>query len=205
MQLKSGIYKITCLKSKDFYIGSSKDLNHRWNTHLYTLKNNKHCNIILQRKYNKYGKENFIFDVISKCPEEYLIKLEQWFIDNLKPKLNLYKIAYSPIGFKHSEETKIKLSNLKKGKSRPKHIMDKLAEFNKGKEFSEGHILKLKIAYSKREIKGNPSKLNALLVKEIRYLLKDNHTLSYIANKYNISSAMVSKIKNNLAWANVTI
>ena len=57
--MKSGVYQINCKNSKEFYIGSAKDLNHRWNTHLYCLKNNKHHNIILQRKFNKYGEENF--------------------------------------------------------------------------------------------------------------------------------------------------
>ena len=61
--MKSGIYQINCKNSKEFYIGSAKDLNHRWNTHLYCLKNNKHHNIILQRKFNKYGEENFEFKI----------------------------------------------------------------------------------------------------------------------------------------------
>lgn len=203
--MKSGIYQISCKNSNDFYIGSAKDLNHRWNTHLYCLKNNKHHNIILQRKFNKYGKDNFEFKILSKVPVEYLIKLEQWFLDNLNPSINVYKTAYSPIGFKHSEETKSKLSEQKKGKSRPKEMMNKLKEFNTGRSFSENHKNNLKLAYSQRKFKGNRTVLNEEKVKEIKLLLKEGKSLSFIAKIYNISSPMVSRIKNNIAWKEVTI
>jgi group I intron endonuclease len=203
--MKSGIYQISCKSSDDFYIGSAKNLNHRWNTHLYCLKNNKHHNIILQRKFNKYGEENFEFKILSKVPVEYLIKLEQWFLDNLNPSINIYKTAYSPIGFKHSEKTRRKLSEQKKGKSRPKEIMNKLKEFNTGRSFSENHKNNLKLAYSQRKFKGNRTILNEEKVKEIKTLLKEGKSLSFIAKIYNISSPMVSRIKNNIAWKEITI
>lgn len=203
--MKSGIYQINCKNSKEFYIGSAKDLNHRWNTHLYCLKNNKHHNIILQRKFNKYGKENFEFKILSKAPIEYLIKLEQWFLDNLKPSINIYKTAYSPIGFKHSGETRRKLSEQKKGKARPKEIMDKLKEFNTSRSFLENHKNNLKLAYSQRKFKGNRTILNEEKVKEIKLLLKEGKSLSFIAKLYSISSPMVSRIKNNIAWKEVII
>lgn len=203
--LKSGIYKITCKNSSEFYIGSAKNLTQRWITHLYYLKNNKHHNIILQRKYNKYGKDNFRFEILAKCPKEYLIKLEQWFLDNLKPVINIYKTAYSPLGHKHSEQTKRKLSELKKGKSRPKWIIDKLKEINTGKQFTQEHKNKLKEAYSNREFKGNRTVLNEEKVREIKHLLKEGKSLSYIGKIYNISSPMVSRIKNNIAWKEVKI
>lgn len=203
--MKSGIYQINCKNSNEFYIGSTKDLNHRWNTHLYCLKNNKHHNIILQRKFNKYGEENFEFKILSKVPVEYLIKLEQWFLDTLKPSINIYKTAYSPIGYKHSEKTKQKLSKLKEGKSPGKWVTDKLKEINTGKQFSKEHKNKLKVAYSKRQFKGNRTVLNEEKVKEIKLLLIDGKSLSFIAKLYSISSPMVSRIKNNIAWKEVTI
>ncbi len=203
--LNSGIYKITCKKSSEFYIGSAKDLSQRWIIHLYCLKNNKHHNVILQRKYNKYGQSNFNFEILSKCPKEYLIKMEQWFLGNLNPTLNIYKTAYSPLGHKHSEETKQKLSLLKKGKARPKWIIDKLKEINTGKPFTQEHKNKLKESYSKRKFKGNRTVLNEEKVKEIKLLLKEGKSLSHIGKLYNISSPMVSRIKNNIAWKEVKI
>lgn len=59
----SCIYKITCLKSKRYYIGSACNYHRRkWN-HLNSLKHNKHANRFLQRVFNKYGIENLFFEV----------------------------------------------------------------------------------------------------------------------------------------------
>lgn len=205
MQLKSGIYKITCLHSNSFYIGSAKNIKHRWNVHLSDLRKNKHHNIIIQRKYNKYGIENFKFDILANCPPEYLVKLEQWFIDNLKPELNIYLTAFSPIGYKHSEETKNKISNIKVGVKKPVGFGEKLSLLFKGRTVSNITKLKLKNAYAKRSIKGNPTILDEEKVKEIKLLLLDGRSLSYISKIYNISSPMVSRIKNNHAWKHVKI
>ena len=45
-EIKSGIYKITCIENHKFYIGSSKDIEKRWRQHKNTLRLNKHVNII---------------------------------------------------------------------------------------------------------------------------------------------------------------
>lgn len=47
----------------------------------------------LQRSVNKYGFENFRFEILAICPKEYCVKLEQWFLDTLKPTYNIRKIA----------------------------------------------------------------------------------------------------------------
>lgn len=89
----TGIYKITNLVNNKFYIGSSTNLKLRKINHFSRLKNNNHANKHLQSSYNKYGKENFIYEIIAFCPPEYIIKFEQWFLDNMKPKYNIFKIA----------------------------------------------------------------------------------------------------------------
>lgn len=47
-----------------------------------------------------------------------LIKNEQFFIDSYNPYFNCLKIAGSPLGFRHSEETKKRMSDLMKGNKR---------------------------------------------------------------------------------------
>lgn len=108
--MKSGIYKIINIITSDFYIGSAKDLNKRKSNHFNNLKNKQHINKHLQNAVNKYGIENFKFEVLSKCPVEYNIKLEQWFIDNTKPEHNICKIAGSVLGRIHKQSTKDKIS-----------------------------------------------------------------------------------------------
>lgn len=105
----SGIYKITNKINNKFYIGSTINLYCRYYNHLKDLIKNTHCNEYLQRSFNKYGNDSFTFEIIATCPKEYLLKLEQWFINNLKPNYNICKKAGNSLGYKHSEKTKSKM------------------------------------------------------------------------------------------------
>ena len=87
--MKSGIYKIVNVKTGDFYIGSSNNLEKRRKSHLYLLKNNRNKCKILQNAWDKYGEENFEWEILAYTPKEYLFKLEQFFVDCLKPKYNI--------------------------------------------------------------------------------------------------------------------
>lgn len=116
---KTGVYEILNTITKERYIGSASRIGKsnslsgfyvRFEKHKSLLKSNKHYNIHLQRAYNKYGENNFNFNVLSICPSEYCIKLEQWFLDNLKPEYNIRKIADSNKGIKFTAEHKEKLS-----------------------------------------------------------------------------------------------
>lgn len=114
--MKSGIYKITNLVNNKFYIGSAIDLVERKYEHFRKLKNNQHCNILLQNSFNKHGLDNFNFEIIANCPKEYLIKLEQFFIDTINPQYNICKVAGNKLGVKHKEESKQKLKRTLKEK-----------------------------------------------------------------------------------------
>ena len=132
--MKSGIYKIICVPTGKFYIGSAILLKNRWYTHLYHLRN-KHHNKYLQIAFNKHGEENFKFEVIEYCEKDQLIIREQHYIDTLKPHFNIRKIADSSIGVTMSEEGKKKLSDFWLGKKRPqtKEHKKNLCEALKGK------------------------------------------------------------------------
>lgn len=126
MQLNSGVYKIVNVQTGDFYIGSSINLSLREKNHFNKLKHNKHVNTYLQNVYAKYGKENLKFEILATCPKEYLLKLEQCFINNLNPKYNFLKIAGSSLGYKHSKKT---LEIMKSKYNR--NVLTKLQDGNK--------------------------------------------------------------------------
>ena len=65
MSKNSGIYKITNLINKKYYIGSSLDIKRRWKEHRRNLIKNKHNNIHLQKSWNKYGENSFLFEIIE--------------------------------------------------------------------------------------------------------------------------------------------
>jgi len=109
-----GVYKITNLSTGDFYIGSTNNLRTRKNHHFHKLSEGTHVNILLQDAYDQYGAENFEFDVIQECASTETIELEQKYIDDLQPKYNVNPNAGSMKGFKHTEESKKKISEARK-------------------------------------------------------------------------------------------
>lgn len=193
--MKSGIYKIS-FGDKN-YIGSAVSLNHRFSQHIYRLKLNTHHNIILQRCYNKYGKDKMNYEILVKCPPEYLIKLEQWFINNTPNLINHNLIAGSMLGYKFSEESKIKMSKSFKDVWTNPEYRIKMSNNHKNKKFSEE--TKLKMSSKKKGDKNSLSKLTWDIVNEIRSL-SSIMKLTDIANKYNIHKTTASRIKNNKTW-----
>ena len=91
--MNSGIYKITNIKNGKFYIGSSKDIEFRWNEHKKHLNGNYHINKKLQNAWNFYGKENFSFDVLETVNECDLLVKEQFYLNMFKPHMK--EIGYN--------------------------------------------------------------------------------------------------------------
>ncbi len=79
MNTNCGIYMIMNLVNGKFYIGSSKQIKRRLYLHKNSLRKNKHHSIYLQRAWNKYGEENFIFEVIKNTSlDDRLIEEQKW-------------------------------------------------------------------------------------------------------------------------------
>lgn len=81
MDKNCGIYIIMNLVNGKFYIGSSCNIKNRLWGHKGDLKNNKHHSSLLQRAYNKYGINNFIFTTVENCSKENLLDREQYWLD----------------------------------------------------------------------------------------------------------------------------
>lgn len=108
--IKSVLYK------NKIYIGSSVNFTVRKNEHLRDLRNGKHINKKLQRHANKYGIEDLFFEILERVFDRNLIvEKEQYYLDFYDPYFNILKKAYSPIGFKHSKESRAKISASRKG------------------------------------------------------------------------------------------
>jgi group I intron endonuclease len=206
---KSGIYIIKTKVNNRFYIGSAINLYSRMHTHLTHLKQNKHCNLKLQRFVNKYGIENLFFECIELCDKENLITKEQFYIDTLKPFYNIAKIAGSTLGIKITKEQSEKLSKLRKGKQNSlgrkysKETIIKMSESakkrglhpnfkeaskkaNTGRKHTKEHREKVSLKQKKITIEQQKEVVNLLLK---GFFQKD------IALKFNVSQRVISKIK----------
>ena len=83
-----GVYKITNTVTKDFYIGSSKNIKSRWIDHKKPSVWKKCQNNPMYLDFQKYGIDKFDFQILEEVETEHLKETEQQFIELLKPTYN---------------------------------------------------------------------------------------------------------------------
>lgn len=132
---KSGIYLLHNLVNGKQYVGSSVDLKQRLYSYYSPSKlvDNRH----VSNSIMKYGHNNFtvlILELVEKNDniKTDLLSREQYYIDFLKPVLNVNPIAGSLLGFKHSDETKALLASLRTGKPLSEETKQLLSELFSG-------------------------------------------------------------------------
>ena len=112
--MSCGIYKITNTKNNKTYIGSSTNITNREYKHFWMLKKGIHDNEYLQKSFNKYGRDIFIFEIVEHCSYNTLIEKENYYIssyesNNLTKGYNLATVNEFRRNT-YNDEVKIKLS-----------------------------------------------------------------------------------------------
>lgn len=115
------IYKIINKVNNKIYIGQTtkKQPQSRFSNHIYELNKNIHDNEHMQRSWNKYGKNVFIFELVEYCYDLYTLDEREiyWikYFNSTNPLIG-YNIALGGKG-KHSvsDITRQKLSIIGKG------------------------------------------------------------------------------------------
>lgn len=139
----SGIYQILCVPTGKIYIGSSEDLAIRLRTHVAALRSQRHENSYLQRAWNKYGESAFEFSVIELVLVGFCLEREQYWLDKKRSYeerrgFNISRVAGAPMaGRKHTPETlaKMKASRLASGYKHSAETRQKMSDQNRGKIF----------------------------------------------------------------------
>lgn len=175
---KTGIiYKITNTTNGKFYIGKTTGgMNRRWYEHKYDACAGSGCH--LHNAIRKHGPDNFNVEAIeSEIPVELLSDREVLWISTLHPCYNMTAGGDGlTAGFKHTEESKIKMSVARKGKKHtPEHIanrvasrksggkkrtpeqIEKTAKHLRGKPLSSEHAAKVSAALSSWWVMTDPS------------------------------------------------
>lgn len=114
-----GIYMIVNDDTGKLYVGSALKVRHRVMAHIRMLRSNSHDNIHLQRAWNVSGPGAFSYWRVEECAPESLVSKEQEYLDKYRDthgRQKLYNIdtrAYSKLGFRHSPETRRRMSEIK--------------------------------------------------------------------------------------------
>ena len=173
-----GVYKIENLINNKTYIGSSININDRKYKHFWMLRKNIHDNNYLQNSYNKFGEENFTFEILELCDVNDLVTLENKYIefhnaDDLEFGYNLAKVnEFRRNTF--NDDVKLKLS-----------------KYNLNKN---GNIKKFMLT----EISNNKCNIFDNLFDASRYLINGGFTNGSERNvRQKLSSSLRGKIINN--------
>lgn len=189
---QGGIYSFINLVNGNQYIGSAKDFYLRLSEHL----NNKKSNVALQKAFAKYGLDKFQF-----CVYEYFIyeskivsskdltDLETSYICkfDFNTLYNFKVIATSSLGYKHTEEARLKMVEYYKEKLN--HPM-----------FGKTHTKEAISLISK------PGELNPMFGKEhsesTKAIMSDKKNKYPLGvGIYDLEDNLISKFKNNVELA----
>jgi len=138
MDIYSGIYQWRNLIDNKVYIGQTINFEKRKKRHLHQLIKNKHYNPHLQSAWNKYGESNFIFEILQEINDcNKLDDIETQMINNIDVSMryNIFLVAATRRGIKHSEKTKKLLSKALKGKKLTEEHKAKISPL--GRQHSE--------------------------------------------------------------------
>ena len=166
--MESGVYSITNTETGQVYIGSSQNVRKRWNSHRHQLRKGLHENARLQRAWVKYGADSFRFDLLEETGLADLLAVEQYWIDAMPCHVsaggyNISPTAANCTGVKHSDETKAKLSAMRKGVPKSAEHSRLIGESQRGKVIPAEQREKLrKAAKAQMASPGMREKLSAI-------------------------------------------
>ena len=176
------VYVIKNKLDNKIYIGSSNDLKRRFRDHISLLNRKCHHSIHLQNAWNKYGKENFTFEILEEIiDEKQLLIKEQNYLEtynsyNKDYGYNISKIPGSNFkGRNHTEETKKIQSEKNSGEN----------HWAYGKILTKEH--KEKISKSNKKI---PKELENEVIEKYNSIKNAYH----VAKQYNVHAETIYRI-----------
>lgn len=172
--MQSGIYIIRNQINQKCYIGSTYQFSQRKSKHFKQLRENRHHSKYLQNAFNKYGEENFDFEILFTCPPDDLIRIEQYHINNYKPEYNMASIAGSNRGVKFSDESRARMSKAFTGRKQSREVIELRAK--------------------------NNSKSVLQICPETFVIIKEYTSLKDAKNEHGLSTGDISSVLNNRSF-----
>lgn len=196
----AGVYCIINKANNKKYVGSSIDIKKRWQQHKSDLRSGYHGNYHLQRAFDKYGEENFEFEVVAYMDADKALAFEDYLLKNYPTmfEYNIARDAAAPMrGREFSEEHRQKLSEANTGKHRTEETKRKIGKANSGENnywFGKHHSETTREKMRKAKI-GNKNQKHIDIpdekIKEIRTLREQGYTYEKIAGVLGVSKNTV--------------
>lgn len=185
--MDSGIYIIRNTANGKVYIGQSRRISNREYSHFRTLEKGTHYNKHLQRSYNTYGRDAFVFEVIEWCDVSELDEREKYYIKKYD-SMNINKGYNNEGGGNVGKEVSERMREAKRGANNPMY----------GKKPSEETKEKMRKAS-----RGHNTKLTEEQVYQLKEDLVNGIPQKEVAEKYGLTVAAVGKIQSCKNWGYV--
>ena len=191
-----GIYQIVNTLNGKRYVGSSVDIEKRWQKHQQDLRKGSHHAQHLQHSWNKSGGDKFIIRVIFECEREELIENEQAELDK-GYDYNSSPTAGNTLGLKFSEDARarVRQNRLDRYAADPEGYAALMSSLSKGKpksaewkrKASESKAGVSKSAEQCEKMARSRAELTKDQVLEVRVLRPEGMGLKAIAEKTGLS------------------
>ncbi len=217
--MASGIYKILNTIDERIYVGSSKNMEKRFNVHKCELNTKKHKNPHLLNFINKYGIDKLSFEVLEYCEKDKLEEKENYYFTLLSPQFNICKKAYRLPEKRNFTEEQIKeyaeLYNNGRslrwiainilGNEKYRYTFNDIKNGKTYQEYSHYFIKRKydqtgKITSEKTKAKLRETSKFALKIKENHLLdiikrINNRESMRVIADSYKVHESLISLIK----------
>lgn len=200
---KSGVYRGVNLKNGQSYIGSSVTLPKRlgkYSTISFLESTTKKARSIICSALLKNGYSGFSLEILEYCEPSEVIAREQYYLERLNPEYNILKNAGSPLGRKHSEETKAKMSAANQGRTHTEETITKIWTVERKAQHLE-HLKKYNSSSEHQERLLKYSQSKALRIEVLDILT--NQITVYPSMSEAGSSIGCSKVAVHLAIKNL--
>jgi len=108
----AAVYTLKNMLTGEMYIGSSSNIYQRRNQHLSSLRRGKGRHPRLQSNWNQYGESAFQFEILERIKDTTeLREREQFWMDRLKPALNILTDAKGPGIYRWTVHRQRKIEN----------------------------------------------------------------------------------------------
>jgi group I intron endonuclease len=225
----NGIYKITQISNNKVYIGQTKTrfIKRYWH-HVWKLRDNSHDNKYMQNTWNKYGEDDFTFEIIHVLDEnEDLDELETMYINKYDSYNNGFNLTtggegkkdcpmsdYAKkvvgeknrqhnLGKKHSEVTRQKMSISSPHRKLTKEHINKLTKSRLEKGYSKES--KQKMSESHIGSNNAVSVINEAQATIIKQCLINGEKIIDISKSLNINYHVIKTILQCKVWNHVYV